>query len=246
LACRGCRPRRLSTPLRRRAALLFEFGGKNTPITFSNGAWNASVPQMVVFDAEFVEQNVYSGQEVRPEQRQALLEFALGDQAVKLQKQIGDLTKKISEETSRRGEAEKRIAGFSQQLPLAKFIALAPVPDAQQQIDALRKRVDAAKNAAALAVRQVPTVLVAPAFDTDAFFAVLAKKLADVEKDAEAMVRQHFAKHPAPRIEAWSTPDELRRRRRLPILRADARRSGAYRSVQRLFQPSLCRPQEAG
>ena len=58
---------------------------------------------IVVFDAEFVEQNVYSGQEVRPEQRQALLEFALGDQAVKLQKQIGDLTKKISAETAKRG-----------------------------------------------------------------------------------------------------------------------------------------------
>jgi len=194
----------LDTATPQEAALLFEFGGKNTPITFSNGVWNASVPQMVVFDAEFVEQNVYSGQEVRPEQRQSLLEFSLGDQAVKLQKQIGDLTKKISEETSRRGDAEKRIAGFSQQLPLAQFIALAPVPDAQQQIDALRKRVDAAKNAAALAVRQVPAVLVAPAFDTDAFFAVLAKKLADVEKDAETVVRQHFAKHPSPPgIEAW-------------------------------------------
>ena len=33
------------------AALLFEIGGKNTLITFSNGAWNASVPQIVVFDA---------------------------------------------------------------------------------------------------------------------------------------------------------------------------------------------------
>ena len=68
------------------------------------------MPQIVVFDAEFVEHNVYSGQGVRPEQRRALLEFALGDQAVKLQKKIGDLTKKISEETTKRGDAEKRIA----------------------------------------------------------------------------------------------------------------------------------------
>lgn len=194
----------LDTTTSQEAALLFEFGGKNTPITFSNESWNASVPQIVVFDAEFVEQNVYSGQEVRPEQRQALLEFALGDQAVKLQKQIGDLTKKISEETTRRSYAEKRIAGFSQQLPLAHFIALEPVPDAEQQIDALRKRIDAAKNTAALSARQVPAVLVAPSFNTDELFAVLAKTLADVEKDAEALVRQHFAKHAAPPgIEGW-------------------------------------------
>ena len=146
----------LDTATPQEVALLFEFGGKNAPITFSNWTWNAKVPQIVVFDAEFVEQNVYSGQEVRPEQRQALLEFALGDQAVKLQKQIGDLTKKISEETTRRGDAEKRIAGFSQQLPPTQFIALAPVPDAQQQINALHKRIDAARNAAALAGRQAP------------------------------------------------------------------------------------------
>jgi len=194
----------LDTATPQKAELLFDFGGKNTPITFSNGAWNASVPQIVVFDADFVEQNVYSGQEVRPDQRQALLEFALGDDAVKLQKQIGDLTKKVSEETTKRSDAEKRIAGFSRQLPLAKFITLATVPDAQQQIDALHKRIDAAKNAAVLSVRQAPTVLIAPAFDTDEFFAVLAKKLVDVEKDAEAVVRQHFAKHPGPPgVEAW-------------------------------------------
>lgn len=103
----------LDTTTPQEAAMLFEFAGKNTPITFSNGAWNTSVSQIVVFDAEFVEQNVYSGQEVRPEQRQALLEFALGDQAVKLRKQIGDLTKKISDETAKRSDAEKRIAAFS-------------------------------------------------------------------------------------------------------------------------------------
>jgi hypothetical protein len=38
------------------------------------------LPDIVVFDSEFVEHNVYSGFEVRSEQRQALLEFALGDQ----------------------------------------------------------------------------------------------------------------------------------------------------------------------
>lgn len=194
----------LDTATQQEVALLFDLGGKNTSITFKNGAWSTSVPQIVVFDAEFVEQNVYSGQEVRPEQRQALLEFALGDQAVSLQRKIGDLTKKIGEETNRRGEAEKRIVSFSQQLPLAQFIALAPILDAQQNIDAISRRIDAAKNAGALGVRQSPAVLVTPVFDTDRFFAVLAKQLVDVEADVDAVVRQHLAKHSAPSgAEAW-------------------------------------------
>ena len=186
------------------AVLLFEFGGKSMPITFANGAWNHQVPQIAVFDAEFVEQNVYSGHEVRADQRQSLLEFALGDQAVKRQKQIGDLTKKIGEETSKRGEAERRVVAFSQQMPTTQFIALAAVPNAQQQIDALRKRINATKNVVALNSRQAPVLLGPPTFDTDGFFAVLMKKLADVENDAEAMVRHHFTKYTAPQgIESW-------------------------------------------
>lgn len=194
----------LDTTMPQEVSLLFELDGKNTPITFSQGVWNASVPEIVVFDAEFVERNVYSGQEVRPEQRRALLEFALGDQAIKLQKKIGDLTQKISEDTARRGVAERRIARFSQQLPLAEFIALTPVLDARPQIDALLKRIEAAKNAVALAARRSPVVLATPAFDTDRFFAILAKELTSVEADVEAVVREHFNKHSMlPGLEAW-------------------------------------------
>lgn len=192
------------------AALLFEFSGKNVPVTFSNGAWSVSVPQILVFDAEFVEQNVYSGQEVRPEQRQALLEFALGDQAVALQRQIGDLTAKIGTATHNRSDAERRIAAFAQQMTLAQFIGLISVPDAGPQIDALQKRIDAAKNAASIAARQSPVTLSKPDFDVDSFFAVLSKTLDDVERDAEAVVRNHFAKHAAPLgIESWISAGQV-------------------------------------
>lgn len=186
------------------ATFLFDLAGKNMPVEFLNGTWNRSLPQIAVFDAEFVEQNVYSGQEVRPEQRQALLEFALGDAAVALQRQIADLTGQIRDATNKRRDAEQRIAAVAQQMPTTQFIGLAPVPDASVQMDALRKRIDSAKNATTLISRQAPALLVAPPFDVDGFFAALAKKLDDIERNAESIVREHFAKHAAPAgIEAW-------------------------------------------
>src|ERR1051326_4699608 len=39
-------------------------------VEFKNNAWIGSSPRILVFDSEFVEQNVYSGFEVRAEQRQ--------------------------------------------------------------------------------------------------------------------------------------------------------------------------------
>lgn len=58
----------------------------NAMLKYENGAWSGNVPDISVFDSEFVEKNVYSGFSVRTEQRQQLLEFALGDTIVPLKK----------------------------------------------------------------------------------------------------------------------------------------------------------------
>ena len=57
-------------------------------VEFKANTWTGSAPAMAVFDSEFVEQNVYSGFEIRPDQRQSLLEFALGNQTVQLKQQV--------------------------------------------------------------------------------------------------------------------------------------------------------------
>ena len=53
-------------------AISLLFSGSKT-VAFSNGAWSQPVKNLLVFNAEFVEQNVYSGFEIRPEHREALL-----------------------------------------------------------------------------------------------------------------------------------------------------------------------------
>jgi len=72
--------------------LLFDDG----TCTFNGSVWSACRPQLSIFDADFVEKNVYSGAVIRPEHRQNLLEFALGVQAVQLRQQVDTATQKIS------------------------------------------------------------------------------------------------------------------------------------------------------
>src|SRR6202162_2338653 len=67
-------------------------------VEFKANAWTGGAPAIAVFDSEFVEQNVYSGFEVRPDQRQSLLEFALGDQTVALKQQVEKLSQDIKEQ----------------------------------------------------------------------------------------------------------------------------------------------------
>lgn len=172
-------------------------------LRFDGNAWIGIAPEIVVFDSEFVEQNVYSGSEVRPDQRQALLSFALGDQTVQLTRGVERLTQEISEQTTKRTQAEHTLSGCREPYTLADFIALLPVKDAQSQLDALHKRLEAAKNAEQLSVRQNPLPLQIVGFDRDALFATLAKELANVEDSAEAVVKAHLTGRAQDEFEEW-------------------------------------------
>jgi wobble nucleotide-excising tRNase len=172
-------------------------------VEFKGNAWTGILPDIVVFDSEFVEQNVYSGCEVRADQRQSLLEFALGNQTVQLKQQVEQLSQDIKAQTGKRSQAEKTLSGYAPPYTVAEFIVLQPIADAQQQIDNLQKRIEAAKNAQQLNARQSPADLKSLHFDIQAVFDVLSRQLLDVEEAAEAVVKAHLAKHEKLGIEDW-------------------------------------------
>lgn len=175
----------------------------NKIVEFTAGAWKTTAANILVFDSEFVEQNVYSGFEVRAEQRQALLEFALGTQTVKLKQRIDQLTQEIDAQTRKRTQAEKTLAGFARPYLVPDFIALDLVPDAQQRISELQKRIEAAKNARQLGARKDPIEIPEIEFDFPNTKKLLQTRLKDVQNMAEAAVRAHLSKHNVEDFEDW-------------------------------------------
>ncbi len=59
-------------------------GINGTTAIFTNGAWNRQVPEIVVFDDQFVADNVYSGLAVGSGHRERLHELIIGAQGVQL------------------------------------------------------------------------------------------------------------------------------------------------------------------
>jgi wobble nucleotide-excising tRNase len=175
----------------------------NSHVEFTANAWKNALADIVVFDSEFVEQNVYSGFEVRADQRQSLLEFALGNQTVQLKQQLDQLSQDIEAQTRKRTQAEKFLTGYATPYNLAGFMALQPVADAQQQIDAFQKRIEAAKNVQQLAARRDPAEIILVQLDLAAVFVVLHTQIQDVEAAAEAVVKAHLAKHHSEDFEDW-------------------------------------------
>src|SRR2546427_6387398 len=164
-------------------------------VEYKGNAWSGTSPDIVVFDSDFVEQNVYSGFEVRADQRQALLEFALGDQMVQLKQQVDQLARDIDTQTRKHSQAEKELLGYAAPYSVQQFVALPAIPDVQQQIDGLQKRVEAARNIQQISARQLPVAVASIHIVLQPIIDVLGRQLQNVEQSAESIVKSHMAKN---------------------------------------------------
>lgn len=170
---------------------------------FDGTTWNAERAKLLVFNQEFVERNVFAGEGVRPEQREALLEFALGDAAVAQRAEFdkqADLQRQRAAETS---SADRALQGYRGEVPLDAFIALPVLPDVARQIDAVDKALAEAKDVERIrnrpTLRQVPV----PTFDLDNLKMLVASELTSLSAAAEATVKAHFAAHNGSTTERW-------------------------------------------
>lgn len=168
-----------------------------------DGKWVGKALDVVVFDSHFVEQNVYSGCEVGAEQKRGLLDFALGNDSVKLKHEVEDITESIKSLTRQRSSAEKAITSHAGELSVAEFVQLSNVEDVEQRIAAEQERLVAARRVKALLDRKDPTPLALLDFDLGATFAVLGKCLENMEKEAETLVKEHFAAHSSESHRQW-------------------------------------------
>ncbi|AIC11573.1 AAA family ATPase [Xylella fastidiosa] len=184
--------------------LLWNDGKTDKNVTLRHGHWTGTPPDILIFDATFVDDNVYSGQEVRPEHRQKCLQFVLGAESVKLEREIDKLKKEIDDENTNIKQIEQRIQPYSKNMPIADFINLAPVTDAEAKIAALRTQREAARNVPALLQRHAPQPLPHIECNIDAFFSIIQSTFHDIRADAEEIVQAHFQRHQQPPgIEAW-------------------------------------------
>src|SRR5690606_36480520 len=79
---------------------------------FANVGWSNSHPELLVFDADFVEQNVYAGGQVTTDQRKNLLQFALGTSAVNAQREYDQADNDALRASQQVRDITSQLAGF--------------------------------------------------------------------------------------------------------------------------------------
>lgn len=173
-------------------------------VIFENGAWSEARAEILVFDADFVEQNVYSGSQVTPGQRQNLLQFALGVAAVNAQGEYEFATTAVAQTATTIREMVNRISGFHSGKTLSQFQAVQRVDEADNKVAALRLQINAVENITAIRNKAIPKKLDVPTLDLASLFSILNKSLDNIDLEAEEKVRLHFQKHGGGKVESWT------------------------------------------
>ncbi|MFT4940996.1 MAG: wobble nucleotide-excising tRNase [Paraglaciecola sp.] len=170
---------------------------------FQNGSWDNQRQELLVFDADFVEKNVYSGGQVTADNRKNLLQFALGDTAVAAQ-QVYDLANESL--TTAKVDVVRlktELSAHHGDSTLLQFRSMNPVDDAETQIEAINLRIAEAQDIENIQVRLMPVALNMPVLDVVEVLSILQSSLDDIDVNAEARVKQHLEHHKHQLLEGW-------------------------------------------
>lgn len=167
-------------------------GGPPSAI-FENNTWNRTLPDLVVFDDVFIDQNVCSGLAVQPHHRQGLHELILGSQAVALNEQLQQLVERI-EEHNRQLNAKERAIPMRDRGPysIEDFCVLPVRPDIEQVIQEAERALAAAREQEAIRTTPVIGSLNLPEFDLSEIEQLLQRDLPALDIATLARVQAHL------------------------------------------------------
>lgn len=180
----------------------FQFSNGNWS-RFKNGSWDISRPEILVFDSDFVEQNVYAGGQVSTDQRKNLLKFAIGATAVTAQQEYDQADQDLRSAMGVVSGITNQLALVHQGRTLLQFRQLQDIPDANEQIIELNGKIAEARNIVLIQAKALPQLLESPSIDINPIIEIMGTSIANINQTAEQQVKAHLDKHQKNGLEKW-------------------------------------------
>lgn len=175
--------------------IIIDCAGAPAVTIFKDNAWDQTLPNVVVFDDQFIDDNVYSGLAVGVSHRQKLHDLILGAQGVSLNRQLQQLVAQVEIHITNVRELAATISIAERgSMSVDDFCALQPNVNVEQEIQ------DAEHNLAASreqeSIQSTPTIdaLALPAIDLATIERVLHDDLPGLDVSAASRVHDHLAK----------------------------------------------------
>lgn len=168
---------------------------------FKAGAWTTPLSDIEVFDAQFINDNIFSGLDVNHDQKRNLYRIIVGEKGVILSKKVDDLDRKVREANSDVNDTKGKIkAHILDGLDIEKFVDLAKFDNIDELIAKKDEEIAALKNAVEIDAKESFASVTLPAApSTD----ILSTTLDDLSEDAAAAVAAHVKTLGDRRGEVW-------------------------------------------
>ena len=164
-------------------------------IVFENGAWRHSLPNISIYDDDFITANICSGIEVGPEHRRNLHGFIIGAEGISLSKELQKHVDRIGGHNSLIKEKGEAISSVKLgNLSVNEFCGLEKLNEIERLIEEKEREIDAAKQSAQIQKESDFDIPKLPQFDLKSIQYVLGLELRDLGQEAEKRVKAHFSK----------------------------------------------------
>src|SRR5665647_1997629 len=167
---------------------------RQPPAVFKDGVWNRGLPDVIVFDDDFVEANVCSGLEIASQHRKNLHDLVLGAEAVVLGRQYKALVEKVEDHNRKLREREGAIGtSLRGGLTVAEFSALKALPDVESKLIAAQQAVDAATDVQLVRAADAFEEFALPRIDIEAVEELVRRDLPGLDAAAMSQVQERLA-----------------------------------------------------
>ncbi|MDE2950415.1 MAG: AAA family ATPase [Chloroflexota bacterium] len=178
---------------------------------FHNGSWNDTLSDILIFDEIFINDNIYEGLSVRPEQRENLHPVIVGEvQKRGVQKEEALVAERTQINNSQR-EIKKRIESAINgivresdlRLELDEFVRLKSVEDIDTRIKEKQAEVDQLNNSDQIHRQSKLKNIDVPVLPIDEVRQLLEKKLSGVADDAKEALQDHIECFSGDSMRSW-------------------------------------------
>jgi wobble nucleotide-excising tRNase len=176
-------------------------------LELQDGVWTATLPEIAIFDSEFVHRNIYSGDHIARDHRRNSYRIIIGERGVQLARQIEQLDADIRTVNGNIRQFREQVKGYIEgNTSVEDFLQIAQVVDVDDQIQAKEAEIQAIARRTQQNVQIQSNVqlqtLTAPTLPTDVED-ILKMTVEDVSAEAEARVKEHIQQHLDADGEGW-------------------------------------------
>lgn len=182
--------RTIGSPDDPHAHLRFDTG---VNVVLSKGTWSSVRDEVVVFDADFVDKNVYSGISVTTSHRKSLLDFALGTSAVAQRGKSDNADAAFDAAKLVHDALVTKLSEHHVGQTFIEFQALSEPQNFDNLVADLSQRRANASEAGLIERTPDPVPLQPMTLDLDTVLRALTSTIDDAHNDAENLVQNHIA-----------------------------------------------------